>query len=564
MKKILKIATYDFKRLIINPISIVCLITILAVCMITGVVHKIEPTPIYSATISGETAKAVYSNFNSASYTHDNKSKLDNCLTAGEDYITVQKNPCYEYSTLVSINNEFLQVQREVVKFKQTGSCVYTEENNIDQIELSTNHLENFIEDFELMEEFETRLIFTKKEFEKLKATSTYFHNQIRATISISEILNQMYDNSSRFKDLDNITRNVFVWKVDSEKLENYHKNYIEQAQLKTSKILSEMSNLYNEAEASATSNTKFTTDMKNLVTSYKLTCESGAKAVELELKLALEKHFGKLRNLYHFDDISTEDTKVALAKTQFYLNDSSLYYTQYQQPLNFNTASYQVSVYDHAYFVISIIGFLTILFGIFCTYKLFGLDRRNGKIDIILSQKVSFNEVFLGKFLAVILTTSFVLGLYSVFSLTWGFIAYPALANNILAVFNLSSAYTINPFLFFLIKLIGIELQVIFYSTITVFTLNLSRKFELCFGISIAIFVAATICNIFFNGNLIYCLLPFIHADLTSFLGGATMETAFLRTSLYTYGNFFISLVYYLVVVVLLFNFTKQLFKKN
>lgn len=564
MKKILKIATYDFKRLIINPISIVCLITILAVCMITGVVHKIEPTPIYSATISGETAKAVYSNFNSASYTHDNKSKLDNCLTAGEDYITVQKNPCYEYSTLVSINNEFLQVQREVVKFKQTGSCVYTEENNIDQIELSTNHLENFIENFELMEEFETRLIFTKKEFEKLKATSTYFHNQIRATISISEILNQMYDNSSRFKDLDNITRNVFVWKVDSEKLENYHKNYIEQAQLKTSKILSEMSNLYNEAEASATSNTKFTIDMKNLVTSYKLTCESGAKAVELELKLALEKHFGKLRNLYHFDDISTEDTKVALAKTQFYLNDSSVYYTQYQQPLNFNTASYQVSVYDHAYFVISIIGFLTILFGIFCTYKLFGLDRRNGKIDIILSQKVSFNEVFLGKFLAVILTTSFVLGLYSVFSLTWGFIAYPALANNILAVFNLSSAYTINPFLFFLIKLIGIELQVIFYSTITVFTLNLSRKFELCFGISIAIFVAATICNIFFNGNLIYCLLPFIHADLTSFLGGATMETAFLRTSLYTYGNFFISIVYYLVVVVLLFNFTKQLFKKN
>ena len=183
-------------------------------------------------------------------------------------------------------------------------------------------------------------------------------------------------------------------------------------------------------------------------------------------------------------------------------MNDSSVYYTQYQQPLNFNTASYQVSVYDHAYFVISIIGFLTILFGIFCTYKLFGLDRRNGKIDIILSQKVSFNEVFLGKFLAVILTTSFVLGLYSVFSLTWGFIAYPALANNILAVFNLSSAYTINPFLFFLIKLIGIELQVIFYSTITVFALNLSRKFELCFGISIAIFVAATICNIFFNGN--------------------------------------------------------------
>lgn len=532
--------------------------------MITGVVHKIEPTPAYSATISGETARAVYANFNSSTYVYDNKSKMDATLNIGENYISVQKSECYDYSTLSSINTEFLQVQREIIKYKQTGSCVYTEENDINQIELATSHLENFIENFEMMEEFETRLIFKKTEFETLKEVATYFHDQIRATTSTSKILDQIYENSSKFSDLDNITKNVFVWKVDSEKLENYQKNYIDQANLKASKILAEMNKLYDESETSVTSNTKFTTDMKNLVTSYKLTCESGVKAIEFELKLALEKHFGKLKNLYHFDNISTEDTKVALAKAQFYLDDSSVYYTQYQQPLNFNTASYQVSVYDHAYFVISIIGFLTILFGIFCTYKLFGLDRRNGKIDIILSQKVSFNEVFIGKFLAIIFTTSFVLGLYSIFSLTWGLIAYPTLANNILAVFNLSSAYTINPFLFFLIKLIGIELQVIFYSTITLFILNLSRKFELCFGISVAIFVIATICNIFLNGNLIYCLLPFIHADLTSFLGGATMQTAFLRTSLYTYGNFFISLIYYLVVVVLLFNFTKQLFKKN
>ena len=277
-----------------------------------------------------------------------------------------------------------------------------------------------------------------------------------------------------------------------------------------------------------------------------------------------MERHFGDLENLYHYQPISIEDTELALVKTNYFLNDESLYYTQYQVPLNFNTASYQVSLYDHAYFVMSIIGFLTILFGIFASYKQFGLDRRNGKMDTILSQNVTFNQVFTGKFLAIVYATSFVLAVYSILSLTWGALLFPSLANEILAVFNLTSVYTIHPFLFFIIKVIGIELQVIFYSVITIFLMNVSRKFELTFGISVGIFVIATICNIFLNGSLAYCLFPFIHADLTAFLGGGTMQTGFLKTALYSYGNFFISLVYYLVVVVLLYNFTKQLFKKN
>jgi ABC-type transport system involved in multi-copper enzyme maturation permease subunit len=220
--------------------------------------------------------------------------------------------------------------------------------------------------------------------------------------------------------------------------------------------------------------------------------------------------------------------------------------------------------MYDHAYFIISIVGFITILVGIFCAYKLFGQDRKNGKMDLLLSQNVTFNQVFVAKFIAIVLITSFYLALFSILSLIWGALIYGSLPNAMLAVFNLTNVYTIHPFMFFLIKVIGIELQVIFYSIITIFLMNVSRKFELCFGISAGLFVVATICNIFLNGAFVYCLFPFIHADLTSFLGGATMSTGFLKTSLYTYGNFLISVLYYLVVVALLFNFTKQLFKKN
>lgn len=560
MKKIFKIASYDFKRLIVNPFTIGTMLLVLIVCLITGLVYKIEPTPAYTATISGATTKDIYNNFMSTNEAYDNKVKLDDILEDGERMISVQQE-CDDYDLLTDINSQFQEIYYEVVKFHTTGSCTYTQNGNITTIKTASNELDEFVEYFKGLEEFESNLIFETAEFETLENISTFFHEQANSTETIPTILTNLYDNISNFNSIDSVVKHVFVWKVDSELLQEYQTKYIEKATTKRLQILDEIVSLNNQV---TTYDTTHMEEMTSLITNYKLTCESAKYSVMYELRLSLERHFGDLENLYHYQPISIEDTELALVKTNYFLNDESLYYTQYQVPLNFNTASYQVSLYDHAYFVMSIIGFLTILFGIFASYKQFGLDRRNGKMDTILSQNVTFNQVFTGKFLAIVYATSFVLAVYSILSLTWGALLFPSLANEILAVFNLTSVYTIHPFLFFIIKVIGIELQVIFYSVITIFLMNVSRKFELTFGISVGIFVIATICNIFLNGSLAYCLFPFIHADLTAFLGGGTMQTGFLKTALYSYGNFFISLVYYLVVVVLLYNFTKQLFKKN
>lgn len=562
MKKIFRIASYDFKRLMINPFTIVSLIVILVICMLTGVIYKIEPTPEYSASVSGGTARAIYSNFTSGTDT-DSKSNLDDILASAKKYLTVQKqsNEGTEKQTLDYINTTFSKIKTEIEKYHSTGSCTYTENQDISEISETATEFSNFIEEYSSLNAFESKLIFTNEDFETLQNIAKYFSEITNSNKAISQILTDIYNHISYFDSLGNITENATPWTVDTEKIELCQTNYISRASEKLQAILTEMETLYN---SSSTANTEAVNNMKNLITNYKLTCESAENAVKLELELALNNHFGSLKNLYHYQEVKNEDAEIELTLCSYFLKDDGVYYTQYQQPLNFNTASYQVSLYDHAYFVVSIIGFFTILFGIFCTYKLFGLDRKNGKMDIVLSQNVSFGQVFVGKFLAIILCTSCVLGIFSVASLIWGALMYPSLANGILAVFNLSTVYTISPFLFFVIKVIGIELQVIFYSTITLFLMNISRKFNLCFGIAVGLFVIATICNIFLNGSLVYCLFPFIHADLTSFLGGATMQTGFLKTSLYAYGSFYISLIYYLVVVGLLFNFTKQLFKKN
>ena len=560
MRKIFKIASYDFKRLIVNPFTIGTMILVLLVCLITGLVYKIEPTPAYSATTIGSTTREVYNNFMSTNENCDNKLSLDNILSDAQKMLDIQQE-CTDYNDFIDINSRFQDIYYEIIKYHTTGSCTYTENDNIDEIKTATYLLNDFVNYFENLGEFQSDIIFEKDEFETLKTIEDYFYQKVFLDEPITTTLNDLYENLSMFDSLNSVVKSVFVWNVDTELLEKYQTEYINKAAAKNQNILAEIISVN---DSTTSYDTTHISELTSLITNYKLTCESAKYSIIYELRLSLERHFGNLENLYHYAPISLEDTKLELVKTNYFLNDESLYYTQYQVPLNFNNASYEVTLYDHAYFIISIIGFLTILFGIYASYKLFGLDRRNGKMDTILSQNVTFNQVFTAKFLAIVFSTSFVLAVYAVLSLTWGSLLFPSLPNGMLAVFNSTTCYVINPFLFFLIKLIGIELQVIFYSVITIFMMNISRKFELTFGISVAIFVIATICNIFLNGSLAYCLFPFIHADLTSFLGGATMQTGFLKTAMYSYGNFYISLVYYLVVVVLLYNFTKQLFKKN
>lgn len=559
MKKILQIAKYDFKRIALNPITFLGFAVVMIVCMILGFAYKIPNTPAYSAKLAGQTTIEVYQSFLSNDSRYDTKSKLDEIFLDAQNLIDVHNQECLQTKELTEINSTFEDIWEEVNGYNLIGDCIY--KSNITPIITASNNLASFINDFKKLEQFHSRLVITNEQMTALDEISEFFKNTLENSQNNDEALRALFVGKPYFDALSTITTKAFTFNVDSIHLSNFTKNYIDRAEEKLTQIYQEMTIIGENAEVS---DTKLIDKIKSLATNYKLTCESVKKAIINEYKLLMDSLSIKINKLYGYEKFSLEETNLELSLCKYYLQDDGLYYTQHQQALNFNSASYKTTAYDHAYFIMSIVGFLTVLFGIFTAYKLFGLDKRNGKMDLILSQKVSFNQVFTGKFLALLWSTSYCLLVFGVITFVWGAIFYGFLPSNILTVFNLNTVYTISPFLFLLIKLIGIELQAIFYSVLTVFAMNISRKFELTFAITIGVFLIATICNIFLNSQLWYCLLPFIHADITSFLGGATMQTGFLKTSLYAYGNFFISLIYYIVVVGLLYTFTKHLFRKH
>lgn len=562
MRKIFTIASYDFKRLILNPISAAAYVLLLVAMVIMGFTIKIPTTEQYCAQINGTNVTTIYTNFKKNTYTEDTQAKLDQILDNTQNILTIQSSEsCSEFEELGRINLQFDNTKTKIEKYKKFNDPTYSTSQLFDRVTQNTTDLENFVKEYKNLSEFQTKLVFTNDEFEKLENILNTLKDEISKPCTNTEHIDNIYKNICLYEHLNSLISEVSVWTCDNEILSHCQTQYIDVANAKKDSILTEIENY---AEVSHTNEDDATTTFKSLMTNYKLTCESAKTATLIDLRNVLEKHYGNLNNLYGYAKENREEQALKLTKSQYFLKDDSLYYKAHQSALNFNTASYEVTLYDHAYFMTSIIGFLTIIFGIYCAYKLFGRDRRVGKIDTLLSKNVTFGQVFAGKVLAIIFSTSFLLLMFASISLLWGSFFYARLPGEILTTFNLSTVYSINPILFFLIKIVGIELQAIFYIIMTVFIMNLSRKFELGFVVALVIFALATVCNIYLNGSIVYCLFPFIHADLTSFLGGATMQTGFLKTSLYTYGNFFISLAYYLVVTILLFNFTKQLFKKN
>lgn len=568
MKKILKIAKYDFKRIMLNPITLIFLAVVLGVVFISGLVIKTPTAEPLQVSYSQETkTKKFFNDFNTSTSTDfDSKVKLKQYIGKAEAYIysqslSIKNGEVEEIENINAIakevkDNNLIEELKRVLSGDVSNPTTVC--NNFTTL---SNDLKNFIADYDQKNQFTSKLAFTEDQYKKLNKISNFFAKILDTDSSDDYKLTQLAKQQSMLPDLLDIINNKIVINIDKSILQGYTKDYIEVAEQKLDAIVEAMRNISDPLDLNSSQDID---KLKNYIKQYKIVAQKTEVAVMSEMQIILNKLSINIGNLYNFTHISLEDATQNLNEAKFYINGESLEYVEYQTPLNFGQASSEFTAFDHSYFIVSIVGFFTILFGMFCAYKLYGKDKKTGKLDLLLSQKVKFSEVFAGKFIAIILCTITILVSFMLLSIIWGSILYALMPGSILAVFNLQSAYTINPFMFLILKVCGIELQVIFWTIVTIFAMNLSRKFLLSFGISIGVFALATLGNILFNGQLWYCLLPFIHVDITSMLGGATMETGFLKTSLYAYGNFYISIIYYLVVIALLYNFTKQVFKKN
>ena len=555
--KSFKICMYDFRRLILNPITLCGFIIAIVACVVAGFCFKPFVSPALSLSFEYETTEELYNNFINGNF-EDSVVNLDAKIMENKKIIDGQRNTTLidTYDNLTLNINTFYENLLVYNAYPDDYPDASTFKDNAFDVNLKTE-LHNFYYTIASLKDFESPLYFTDNEMNTIKSLVDLLDSTLYYTTNRDDV-KAMYDilleSRQLFRDFLNIE--VINWQTDKDKTVELEVNYVVNAEKKLDDILEEFENVYHGSQN--------LDDMESLALNYKRIVTFASYNMQGELFLLLSKSLPNYANYIGYESQEELELKQTIIQNNHILKEASLYYTHYLQPMNFNSASGTINAYDFAYYLISIIGFILIFIGIFFAYKLFGRDRKKGKVDVVLAQNASFNSVFAGKFFAILLATFSLLFVFSILIILISYLIYGVTFAPVLAVFNLSSSYVVSPLIYLFFKLLCIEFEIMFYTLITILLMNVSRKFELMFGISLGIFAVAFTLNTFLSGFFVYALFPFAHATLFSFFGGANSSIGFLNTAFISGGNFFISICYTLVLMVGIYFFTNQLFKRN
>ena len=468
--KILRIAFYDMKRLLKNPITLFACLGVLIVSIIIGFFFSPTITPALSLAYESETstAESLYDDFKKSTFDDDTKLSLDATLHHNLEILRAESNS--DMATTFDNLKEGLKDLLPRAEASYISDSTPTSDLIASDV-LLKNNFTDFLNELKETEFYYRPIHFTESELKTLDSVSEILKNLSDTTDQ--EQIKNMYElvwkgNKTIESALDISPKQI---EFSDETYENLQTTYYSNVVAKLSLIDDEIEKIHRTS--------KDYENLKSLLLNYKNQVDCAEKGLKIELYYLMSESGITSKELSEYESKNREELNQKIALINFQLEDESLTYIDYLSPMNFNTAYGEENAYDYAYYLISIIGFMLIILAIYFTYKLFGQDRRNGKMDVILAQNVSFAKVFTGKFLAIVFTTSVLLLMFAVVFMLFGYFIYGFNFTTTLSVFNYQSIMLISPILLYFIKLITIELQVIYFTIISMFIMNLSRKFE-------------------------------------------------------------------------------------
>lgn len=552
--KTLKIAFQDFKRLIFNPITLISLAISAVIFISLGFFFK--PVIVEGVSLSYQSAAStteLYKNFTASATVEDSKANLDALISENSRILAAH------HSTTLAKEYEDLQVN--INKLLGRIDLSQSSSSRIPQstfnIDVSTvNKLGQFIEEIKNYPMYEMNFYISNADFK----IAEDLYTGLSAEFYTRTDYMQAYKNCLKYVDLcERFDSTQGQTLLNAPAMNRLQTLYVTNVQTKLDNILSKINELNSQPQGASTFK-----DMTSLILNYKYQTKMANDGLKAELHLILADALRNYGNIYNFTKQNGSEAENTTILAKYVLAEESLYYADYQTAMSFNRVTGKISAYDVTYTLMCIVGLITICIGIYFAYRLYGEDRVNGKMDMVLTQNVSFNNVFTGKFIAILLSTLLLLVVFFALFLGSGFMMYGGTFSNILAVYNLSSAYKINPIAYLLLKLACVELEVLFYVILTIFLMNITRHFKIMLIVGYSVALIAFLCNMFLSGIFVYTLLPFVHTNLFSFFGGATSSIGFLNTMFIANGNIYISMLYYLIITVAFYNFTKQLFRRN
>lgn len=318
---------------------------------------------------------------------------------------------------------------------------------------------------------------------------------------------------------------------TSEQKVKNYTVNYsgsdLEKFEININKILTQIVELKNQAQAATDINVNEDKiiEIKSLINKYEAYSNTYANLIKYDLLSgALEKvKTSEKGNLLYLEKVTEIDANSLLIKYE-YLFKNNKTMAEFANPLTIGIASNgETNGYDYAYFTLKLFSFVIIAYAIMAGAHTIAGEIKEGTMRYLAIRPVKRTSILFGKFFAIAIM-SFILIVFSgTISIIVGGCIYGFNSATILTVFAGKYAITLHPIAMVAIYLLSLLLELLVYLSISLMLSTMFKSDILAVTIMMAVYLVNILLPIFTSSAISWlAYYPFSHIALYPLFGSA------------------------------------------
>ncbi len=273
-----------------------------------------------------------------------------------------------------------------------------------------------------------------------------------------------------------------------------------------------------------------------------------------------------------NFENISLYQLQEKNTRLKF-LFDNKTYQYNYADPYSIiQPSNTNINGYDYSYFALRLCTFFITIYIVVLAAGTIAGEQSNGTLKLLAIRPFGRNKLLSAKILATITIGAILIFVSGIASLVIGGVTYGLESKAILVVFNASKAFAMSPVLLYLIAMLTMFLEVLFYSMISIFISTVFKSNVAAVSISTLLFFLSLVLNVIAVSQPWLGLIPFVNVNMFKFFGssfltyatGKNLLQSILTPTVFAGSTIVISSIIYLISIVAITILTHVVFKKR
>lgn len=273
--------------------------------------------------------------------------------------------------------------------------------------------------------------------------------------------------------------------------------------------------------------NDEATSNIQFAITEYYLLSESYNSYVYNKTLLSLTQQYEKAdyENYYKYnlDTFNHYEVNEKLTMNKYYI-DNNVYENTYLTNFAFNqkTGTGDSNLFDFMYFALELCAVIIMVFAVMLVCSLITGESESGTIKLLLVRPYRRGKIITAKLLATLFFVVTFMIFSAAITFIGGYFLFGMPTQNVLAVFNATTAFEISPLALMGINALSLLIDIIFFVILALMISILCKNYAASISTVLVVIILNYALNVVFGGTFWYSVLPGMNLHLFKYFGNA------------------------------------------